>query len=102
MTTATDNTTGADDGQCVNVPAVHAFDSRMPVILDDPSAIKPDDWIPDLGTLRQVEYTDTFGVRIGPGTITVIHFKHQEGIENLARGMSGGRSLTVWREPEDA
>jgi hypothetical protein len=78
--------------------AIQAFDGRSPVALEDPSTIKPDDWLEDLGTLRQVEYVETLSVKIGPGTLTIVHFKPQKGVENLARGIAGGRSLTVWRD----
>ena len=78
--------------------AIQAFDGRSPVALEDANGIKPDDWLEDLGTLRQVDYVDTLGVKVGPGMLTIVHFKPQEGIENLARGISGGRSLTVWRD----
>ena len=50
---------------------IQTFDMRQPVALDDPSGIKPDDWLEDLGTLRQVDYVDTLSMTIGPGTLTI-------------------------------
>lgn len=76
---------------------VQTFDTHRPVALEDPSGIKPDDWLEDLGTLRQVDYVDSLSVRFGPGTLTIVHFKPQDGVPNLPRGIAGGRSLTVWR-----
>jgi hypothetical protein len=78
---------------------IQTFDTRQPVALDDPSGIKPDDWLEDLGTLRQVDYVDTLGVVVGQGTLTIVHFKPQEGVPNLLRGIASGRALTVWRTP---
>jgi hypothetical protein len=78
---------------------IQTFDTRQPVALEDPSGIKPDDWLEDSGTLRQVDCVDTMSVRIGPGTLTLVHFKPQRGVPNLVRGIAGGRSLTVWRTP---
>jgi hypothetical protein len=83
---------------------IQTFDTRQPVAVDDPSGIRPDDWLEDLGTLRQVDYVDTLSAGIGPGTLTIVHFKPQVGVPNLPRGITGGRSLTVWRtqlQPED-
>lgn len=77
------------------------FDTRQPVALEDPSGIKPDDWLEDLGTLRQVDYVDTLSVGFGPGTLTIVHFKPQEGVPNLSRGIASGRSLTAWRTPPE-
>jgi len=80
---------------------IQTFDTRQPVALEDPSGIKPNDWLEDLGTLRQVDYVDTLSVKIGPGMLTLVHFKSQESVPNLLRGIASGRSLTVWRtQPE--
>jgi hypothetical protein len=76
---------------------IQTFDMRQPVALGDPSGIKPDDWLEDLGTLRQVDYVDTLSMTIGLGTLTIVHFKPQDGVPNLSRGITGGCSLTVWR-----
>jgi hypothetical protein len=65
--------------------------------LGDPSGIMPGDWLADLGTLRQVDYVDMIGVAVGDGSVHIVHFVHQDGIENMARGFSNGASLTVWR-----
>ncbi len=81
---------------------IQTFDTRQAVALEDPSGIKPNDWLEDLGTLRQVDYVDTLSVRIGPGTLTLVHFKPQDGVPNLLRGIAGGRSLTVWRTPPES
>jgi hypothetical protein len=72
---------------------IQTFDSRQPVLLDDPRGIKPRDWIEDLGTLRQVDYVDTIG------TLTIVHFRYQPGVPNLSRGITDDVGLTVWREP---
>jgi hypothetical protein len=88
------------------IPTVGAFDTawgRPPGpelrqhTVDDPSGIKPGDWLADLGTLRQIEYVDTIGLAIGAGVVHIVHFVRQDGVENLARGFSDGASLTVWR-----
>jgi len=80
-------------------PTVQTFDNRQQVILADPSEITPGDWLPDLGTLRQVESVDTIGVKIGPGVLYILHFVPQPGIRTMARGYSGGtKNITVWRE----
>ena len=76
---------------------IQTFNTRQPVALEDPSGIKPNDWLEDMGTLRQVDRVDTLSVKIGPGILTIVHFKPQDGVPNLARGIAGGRSLTVWR-----
>jgi hypothetical protein len=78
---------------------IQTFDTRQPVALEDPSGIKPDDWLEDLDTLRQVDYVDTLSSRISSGVLTLIHFKPQDGVPSLLRGIAGGRSLTVWRTP---
>lgn len=80
-------------------PTIQVFDDRQPVILDGPSGIKPNDWLQDLGTLRQVDYVDTIGVRTGGGVMHIIHFKPQQGVSNLVRNISEGTDLTVWRTP---
>ena len=75
--------------------AIQTFDDRLPVILGDPSGIKPDDWLHDLGTLRQVEYVDMLG--LGLSVVHIVHFRPQRGVENLVRGISQGTGLIVWR-----
>lgn len=79
---------------------LQAFDgNRQPTILDHPRQIKPGDWFPDLGTLRQVESVDTIGVNAqGPGVVHILHFKPQKGVRHLACGMTDGtKDITVWR-----
>lgn len=80
----------------MSAAATQPLDGRQAVIVD-PSEIKPGDWMSDLGTLRQIDYVDTLGVRTGPGVVHIVHFKHQQGVSNLVRGISEGTSLTVWR-----
>lgn len=70
---------------------VQPMDGRTPVALADPSDIKPGDWMHDLGTLRQVDTIDTIG------TVHVVHFRYQEGVPHLARGICSGVDVTVWR-----
>jgi hypothetical protein len=77
----------------VTLPVIQSLDSRQPVILDDPSEIRPGDWIHDLGTLRQVDYVDSIG------TVHIVHFRFQEGVPHLALGASSGVPVTVWRAP---
>jgi len=69
-------------------------------VLDDPRAIMPGDWIVDLRTLRQVESVDMIDSAAGEGAVHIVHFVHQDGIEDKVRGFSDGASLTVWRSPE--
>ena len=81
--------------------ALQTFDGRQQVVLDHPGQIQPGDWLPDLGTLRQVKSVDTIGVGAGDsaGVVHILHFFPQRGVSNLARGISGGtRELTVWRK----
>jgi hypothetical protein len=81
----------------MSTPAIHAFDQRRPIIVG-PSEIRPDDWMEDLGTLRQVDYVDTLGVRTGSDAVHLIHFKHQQGVPDLVRGIpAGAPSMAVWR-----
>jgi hypothetical protein len=80
----------------MSAPTIQTFDQRRPIIVNA-SEIRPNDWLSDLGTLRQVEYVDTLGVRTGSGLVHIVHFKSQRGVQNLARGVSDGTSLTVWR-----
>jgi hypothetical protein len=80
-------------------PTIQVFDDRQPVILDGPSGIKPNDWLQDLGTLRQVDYVDLLSTRTGGGVVHLVHFKPQQGGNNLVRGISEGTDLTVWRTP---
>ena len=71
---------------------VQTFDSRRPVILDDPGDIKPGDWLEDVGTLRQVDYIDSID------TVFIVHFHVQAGVPHGVRGFSSGVKLTVFRE----
>ena len=78
---------------------IQVFDNRQPVILDGPSGIKPGDWMNDRGSLRQVDYVDLLSTRTGGGVVHLVHFKPQQGGNNLVRGISEGTDLTVWRTP---
>lgn len=84
----------------MTLPAIQALDNRPPIIVG-PSELRPDDWMSDLGTLRQIDYVDTIGVRTGSGVVHIVHFKHQQGVKNLVRGISEGASLAVWRTPPE-
>jgi len=79
---------------------VHTFDHRKQMLVD-PSEIRPGDWLHDLGTLRQVENIDTLGAKAGSGTIYILHFVEQPGVQNRALGISGTNAshLTIWRDP---
>ena len=78
---------------------VHTFDNRQQLLVDA-CEIRPGDWLHDLGTLRRVETIDTLGVRAGSGTVYILHFVEQPGVQNRALGISGSSTgkLTVWRE----
>jgi hypothetical protein len=80
-------------------PTVQTFDGRRQTILDHPRQIKPGDWFPDLGTLRQVQSVDTIGVKAGkPGVVHILHFVPQHGVKDVVCGISDGtRDITVWR-----
>ena len=65
-------------------------------LLSDAGGIKPDDWIPDLGTLRQVDYVETISDNCG--SVHIVHFKPQNGVPNLVRGYSAHAVPTVWRD----
>ena len=80
---------------------VHTIDDRQQMLVD-PGEIRPGDWLHDLGTLRRVESIDTLGTQAGPGTIYILHFVEQPGIQNRALGLSGSApgKLTIWRGPQ--
>jgi hypothetical protein len=81
-------------------PTLQTFDGRQPTVVDNPGQIKPGDWYPDLGTLRQVETVDTIGSSAeSPEVVFILHFVHQRGIKDLVRGISGDATgITVWRD----
>lgn len=56
----------------------------------------------DRGTLRQVDYVDAFGVKIGPGVLHIVQFKLHAGVPNLTIGITGGTRPAVWRPAEKA
>lgn len=80
----------------MSAATIHTFDRRQAVIVD-PSEIKPGDWMTENGVLRQIDYVDTISVRTGPGVVHIVHFKHQDGVPNLVRGISEGADVAVFR-----
>lgn len=82
-------------------PRLQTFDGRQQTVLDDPGQIQPGDWLPDLGTLRQVKSVETIDITTGSsGVVHILHFVPQRGVQDLPRGISGStREVTVWRTP---
>ena len=79
----------------MTLQAIQTFDRRRPVSVK-PSEIRPEDWLRDLGTLRQVASVEELSAT-GLGRIIVVRFASVPGIEDLALSIPGTVAITVWR-----
>ena len=76
--------------------AIQAFDGRRQLIVR-PDEIRAGDWLRDLGTLRQVESVEELPSGTGSGRIFVVRFASAPGVEDLALGIPGAVTVTIWR-----
>jgi hypothetical protein len=80
----------------VRASEIQAFDSGRRLIVR-PGEIRPGDWLRDLGTLRQVESIEELLSATGSGRIFVVRFASMAGVEDLALGIPGTVTVTIWR-----
>ena len=62
-----------------------------------PDEIRPGDWLRDLGTLRQVVSMEELPAAGSSGRMFVVRFASISGVKDLALGIPGTVTVTIWR-----
>lgn len=62
-----------------------------------PDEIQPGDWLRDLGTLRQVVSMEELPAAGSSGRMFVVRFASISGVKDLALGIPGTVTVTIWR-----